>query len=218
MVEKMSKSRGNVIAPEEVVDLLGVEAYRYYFMSDVVHGTDAPISWGRMRQVYNADLANSWGNLVSRTLNMSAKYFDGCSPVRPANYNDPSPLKDACDGIFERYAKHMEQFDYTAAAAEVLSIVSAANHYIEDMAPWALAKDPARADELAQVIWNLLEVIRIAAELYEPFMPNISAEVRRRLSLPVEPTNDLAAACVWGGLAGGAAVEKGDALFPRLTD
>ncbi len=81
--EKMSKSRGNAIAPEEVIDLLGVEAYRYYFISDVAHGTDAPISWGRMRQVYNADLANSWGNLVSRTLNMSMKYFDGCSPATP---------------------------------------------------------------------------------------------------------------------------------------
>ncbi len=217
-VEKMSKSRGNVIAPQEVVELLGVDAYRYYFMTDVTHGADSPISWGRMRQVYNADLANSWGNLVSRTLNMSAKYFDGCAPQRPATFDEPSPLHDACAGIFERYAARMEVMDYGGAAAEVLGIVSAANHYIEDMAPWALAKDPAKADELAQVIWNLLEVIRIAAELYEPFMPSISAEVRRRLSLDAAPTADLAAACTWGGLAGGEPVEKGAPLFPRLTD
>ena len=217
-VEKMSKSRGNAIAPEEVLELLGVDAYRYYFMSDVVHGTDAPISWGRMRQVYNADLANSWGNLVSRTLNMSAKYFDGCAPVRPANFDEPSPLRDACAGIFERYAACMETMDYSGAATEVLAIVSAANHYIEDMAPWALAKDPERADDLALVIWNLLEVIRIVAELYDPFMPSISAEVRRRLSLDTAPTSDLARACVWGGLAGGAPVEKGEPLFPRLVD
>ena len=217
-VEKMSKSRGNAIAPEEVLELLGVDAYRYYFMSDVVHGTDAPISWGRMRQVYNADLANSWGNLVSRTLNMSAKYFDGCAPERPASWSEPSALRDACDGIFERYAACMETMDYSGAAAEVLAIVSAANHYIEDMAPWALAKDPEKADELALVIWNLLEVIRIAAELYDPFMPSISAEVRRRLSLDPAPTRDLEAACRWGGLAGGAPVEKGDPLFPRLVD
>ncbi len=217
-VEKMSKSRGNVIAPQEVVELLGVDAYRYYFMTDVTHGADSPISWGRMRQVYNADLANSWGNLVSRTLNMSAKYFDGCAPERPATFDEPSPLHDACAGIFERYAARMEAMDYGGAAAEVLGIVSAANHYIEDMAPWALAKDPARANELAQVIWNLLEVIRIAAELYEPFMPSISAEVRRRLSFDAAPTADLAAACTWGGLAGGKPVEKGAPLFPRLTD
>ena len=105
-----------------------------------------------------------------------------------------------------------------AAAGEVLAIVSAANHYIEDSAPWALAKDPEKADELARVIWSLIEVIRIAAELYEPFMPRISAEVRRRLSLSTEPSTDLAAACVWGGLAGGEPVEKGDPLFPRLVD
>ena len=217
-IEKMSKSRGNAIAPEEVIELLGVEAYRYYFMSDVVHGTDAPISWGRMRQVYNADLANSWGNLISRTLNMSAKYFDGCAPARPADYDRPSALRDACEGIFDRYAARMESFDYAHAAQEVLEIVSAANHYIEDMAPWALAKDPEKADELAFVIWSLLEVIRIASELYGPFMPSISAEVRRRLSLPVEPTSDLRSACAWGGLAGGEPVEKGDPLFPRLVD
>ncbi len=217
-VEKMSKSRGNVIAPQEVMDLLGVDAYRYYFMSDVVHGTDSPISWGRMRQVYNADLANSWGNLVSRTLNMSIKYFDGKAPQRPANFADASPLHDACEGVFERYAEHMRAFDYSHAAADVLEMVSAANHYIEDQAPWALAKDPARADDLAFVIWSLLECIRIASELYDPFMPAISAEVRRRLSLDPAPTCDLAAACAWGGLAGGEPVEKGEPLFPRLTD
>ncbi|WP_102371692.1 methionine--tRNA ligase [Enorma phocaeensis] len=217
-IEKMSKSRGNVIAPQEVVDLLGVDAYRYYFMTDVVHGADSPISWGRMRQVYNADLANSWGNLVSRTLNMSAKYFDGCAPVRPADFERATALHDACAGVFERYAARMEAMDFGGAVSEVLGIVSAANHYIEDKAPWALAKDPAQSDELAHVIWSLLEVIRIATELYDPFMPSISAEVRRRLSLDTAPTADLAAACAWGGLEGGAPVEKGQPLFPRLTD
>ena len=217
-IEKMSKSRGNVIAPEEVVELLGVDAYRYYFMSDVVHGTDAPISWSRMRQVYNADLANSWGNLVSRALNMSAKYFDGCAPARPANYDDESPLKEACAGVYDAYAAHMASFDYQDAAADAHAIVAAANLYIENSAPWALAKDPEKADELAFVIWNILEVIRIAAELYAPFMPEISAEVRRRLSLPAEPEGTLEELCRWGGLAGGSPVEKGQALFPRLVD
>ena len=217
-IEKMSKSRGNVIAPQEVIDLLGVDAYRYYFMSDVVHGTDAPISWGRMRQVYNADLANSWGNLVSRSLNMSIKYFDGRAPERPAGFDAPSPLRDAAQGIFERYAERMRVFDYSHAAAVVLELVSAANHYIEDTAPWALAKDSDKAGELQQVIWSLLESIRIASELYDPFMPAISAEVRRRLGLAEAPTCDLEEACRWGGLAGGEPVEKGEPLFPRLTD
>ena len=81
--EKMSKSRGNAIAPQDVIDMLGVEGYRYYFMTDVVPGTDGAISFDRMEQVYNADLANSWGNLISRSLNMSGKYFDGCAPANP---------------------------------------------------------------------------------------------------------------------------------------
>ena len=217
-IEKMSKSLGNVIAPEEVVELLGVDAYRYYFMCDVIHGTDAPISWGRMRQVYNADLANSWGNLVSRTLGMSAKYYDGCSPVRPANFADASPLRDAAEGIFERYAEHMRSFSYQEAAADILSLVDAANLYINDEQPFALAKDPERADELQFVMWNIFETIRIANEMYAPFMPEISKEIRRRMSLNEDATSNLEQACVWGGFEGGMPVDKGDALFPRLVD
>ena len=98
-----------------------------------------------------------------------------------------------------------------------MELVHAANHYIEDSAPWAIAKDPARADELAQVMANLLEAIRISAHLLEPFMPTTSAEVLRRMSLEDEAdTDDLRAACAWGGLKGGVPVTKGDALFPRL--
>ena len=216
--EKMSKSRGNAIAPREVIDLMGVEGYRYYFMTDVVPGSDGAISFGRMRQVYNADLANSWGNLVSRSLNMSAKYFDGCAPAKPAEVGD-NPLANIAEGLVERYAEKMGAFAYGDAASEVMELIHAANHYIEDSEPWTLAKDPARADELARVIYNLLEAIRISAHLLAPFMPTTSAEALRRISCADEAeTNDLARACAWGGLAGGAPVEKGDALFPRLVD
>ena len=217
--EKMSKSRGNAIAPREVIDLLGVEGYRYYFMTDVVPGTDGAISFGRMRQVYNADLANSWGNLISRSLNMSAKYFDGCAPAKPAPDAFDNPLATIADGLVNRYAAHMSAFEYGDAAAEVMELVHAANHYIEDAEPWALAKDPARAGELAFVIYNLLEAIRIAAHLLMPFMPKTSVEALGRLGCADEAENvELPAACVWGGLAGGQPVEKGEALFPRLED
>ena len=218
--EKMSKSRGNAIAPREVIELMGVEGYRYYFMTDVVPGSDGAISFGRMKQVYNADLANSWGNLVSRSLNMSAKYFDGCAPAKPADAAAyPNPLAEAADGLAGRYADKMGSFAYGEAAAQVMELIHAANHYIEDSEPWALAKDPARADELAFVIYNLLEAIRISAHLLAPFMPSTSAEALRRISCADEAgCDDLVAACTWGGLAGGAPVEKGEALFPRLVD
>lgn len=216
--EKMSKSRGNAIAPREVIDMLGVEGYRYYFMSDVTPGTDGAISFGRMEQVYNTDLANSWGNLISRSLNMSAKYFDGCAPAKPASADAfENPLAAVADGLVERYAAKMSTFAYNEATAEVMELIHAANHYIEDAEPWALAKDEAKADELAFVIYNLLEAIRIAAHLLMPFMPTTSAEALRRISCADEAeSDDLAGICAWGQLAGGAPVEKGDPLFPRL--
>ena len=216
--EKMSKSRGNAIAPQDVIDLLGVEGYRYYFMTDVVPGTDGAISFERMEQVYNADLANSWGNLISRSLNMSAKYFDGCAPAKPASADAfDNPLAKIADGLVDRYAAAMDVLDYGAGKDVVMELIHAANHYIEDSEPWALAKDEAKVDQLAFVIYNLLEAIRISAHLLEPFMPTTSAEALRRISCEAEAGNDnLAEACVWGGLAGGAPVEKGDALFPRL--
>ena len=215
--EKMSKSRGNAIAPQDVVDLLGVEGYRYYFMTDVIHGEDSAISFERMEQVYNADLANSWGNLVSRSLNMSAKYFDGKTPVLADGWEKKdNPLKAIAEGICGRYSEAMERFDYVGAKDVVMELVHAANHYIEDSAPWAVAKDPARAGELTGIIVSLLESIRIAAHLFEPFMPETSREVLRRLSMEDEADVELEEACQWGRLASDVPVTKGEALFPRL--
>ncbi|QWT17454.1 methionine--tRNA ligase [Collinsella sp. zg1085] len=216
--EKMSKSRGNAIAPREVIEMLGVEGYRYYFMTDVVPGTDGAISFARMRQVYNADLANSWGNLISRSLNMSAKYFGGTSPVRP-EHSSANPLAELAAGLYERYASKMANFAYGDAAAEVMELIHAANHYIEDSEPWTLAKDAARADELQAVIYNLLEAIRISAHLLSPFMPSTSLEALRRMSCEAEVgSKTLNELVLWGGFAGGMPVEKGEALFPRLDD
>lgn len=215
--EKMSKSRGNAIAPAEVIDMLGVEGYRYYFMTDVAPGTDGSISFSRMEQVYNTDLANSWGNLVSRALNMSAKYFDGKTPVLDGWAQRDSPLRAIADGLYGRYATSMAAYAYHDAAHEVMELVHAANHYIEDTEPWALAKDPAKADDLAFVIEGLLEAIRVSAHLLAPFMPETSAEVLRRMSCePEATTDDCEAACTWGQLPQDAPVTKGDALFPRL--
>ena len=216
--EKMSKSRGNAIAPREVMEMLGVEGYRYYFMTDVTPGTDGAISFGRMEQVYNTDLANSWGNLVSRSLNMSAKYFDGKVPAIPAGWAArENPLRTVANGLVDRYAAKMGTFAYHEAAAEVMELVHAANHYIEDTEPWALAKDEAKHEELAAVICDLIEAIRITAHLLMPFMPETSAEALRRISCEAEvECDDLAAACVWGGLTGDVPVTKGEALFPRL--
>ncbi|MFC2705561.1 MAG: methionine--tRNA ligase [Olsenella profusa] len=216
--EKMSKSRGNAIAPQDVIDLLGVEGYRYYFMTDVVPGEDGAISFSRMEQVYNADLANSWGNLVSRALNMSAKYFGGRTPAFDGGWAvRENPLRAIAEGIAGRYAAHMDKMEYVGARDVVMELVHAANHYVEDSTPWAVAKDPTRVGELSDIICNLLEAIRVSAHLLAPFMPETSAEVLRRMDLAAEvDSDDLAAACAWGQIKGGVEVTKGAALFPRL--
>jgi len=147
---------------------------------------------------------------------MSAKYFDGKTPVLDGWQEATSPLRDIADGIYARYTEAMDKLSYADACRTVMELVHAANHYIEDSEPWAVAKDEARADELAQIICNLLETIRICAHLLAPFMPTTSAEVLRRMSLEGEKDAELADACAWGGLAQGVEVTKGDALFPRL--
>ena len=217
--EKMSKSRGNVISPQSVVDMLGVDGYRYYFMTDVKPGTDGGISWSRMEQVYNTDLANSWGNLVSRTLNMSAKYFDGKTPVMEPGWEKvDTPLSEQASGILTRYVDKMFTFAYDEGAAEVMELIHRANHFIEDNEPWSLAKDPANAPKLAFVIGSLIEAIRLSAHLLMPLMPNTSAEVLRRISCSDEiDASDLETVCEWGQFVQDAPVTKGEALFPRLV-
>ena len=215
--EKMSKSKGNALKPADLVKVFGVDAYRYYFLSDVQFGHDGSISIERMVQVYNADLANTWGNLCSRVFNMTKKYFEGKVPAAPAGAEE-NPLREIADELYAEYDKCMGQVDFTNAAAAVQKLASRVNLYVEDSAPWNLAKSEEAADELAAVIYNALEAIRIIALYMAPFMPNTSNEVFDRLSLgKVTDVVDIEAATKWGQLPAGNAVTVGDPLFPRLN-
>ncbi|MDR0888586.1 MAG: methionine--tRNA ligase [Coriobacteriales bacterium] len=233
--EKMSKSRGNALSPLDLAKIFSVDGYRYYFLSDVQFGSDGSISFERMTQVYNSDLANAWGNLVSRALNMTKKYFGSTVPgLKPDATNDltrdmGNPLADIAAGIYVRYAAHMNAIDYSGAMADVMELVNRANAYIEESAPWNIAKEAANGNEgandrLAFVIYNTLEAIRIAAALLAPVMPTTSAEVWRRLGLgDVLAVTDLQSICKWGGADDtachivGNEVTVGDPLFPRLA-
>ncbi len=193
-----------------------MDAYRYYFMSDVQFGSDGAISIERMVQVYNNELANTWGNLVSRVMNMTKKYFDGCVPNSCAASCD-NPLEPIVDELYETYDRAMADVDFSAAAAAVQELASRANRYIEETEPFKLAKDPEKQDELACVMYNLLEAIRVIALYMAPFAPNTSEEVYRRLGLgAIRDVEDIKAASAWGQLPAGNLIQVGDPLFPRL--
>ena len=216
--EKMSKSKGNGIKPADLVGVFGVDAYRYYFLSDVRFGSDGNISVERMAQVYNADLANTWGNLCSRVFNMVGKYFDGKVPSVPEGFADAAnPLKDIAEGLYAKYDACMSEVNFTDAVAAVQELAGRVNLYVEESAPWNLAKSEETRGELAFVLYNALEACRILALFFAPFMPNTSAEVFSRLGLgDVREVTDIESASAWGQLPAGNEVVKGDPLFPRL--
>ncbi len=227
--EKMSKSRGNVISPAELVERFGSDAYRYYFMRDVQFGADGSISMESMIQRYNGDLANDWGNLVSRLLNMTEKYLGGVIPVA----GDPEDATSA-DRDLQRtaeelsgagdlgggsYACAMDRLDYSGALESVWKLIRRTNRYIEEEAPWSLAKSPEGESRLAAVLRNALEAVRIAALFVAPVMPKTSAEVWDRLGQgDIHSVDDLARSASWGQLLDGVNVRKGDALFPRMYE
>ena len=222
--EKMSKSKGNAMSPMELSRIFSVDGYRYYFLTDVQFGADGSISLERIAQVYNADLANSWGNLCSRAFTMTNKYFNGSVPelndstVARLTEEMGNPLAELTEGLYERYAGAMNNIDYSSAFAEVMKLCDRANLYVEESAPWNLAK-VADNDRLAFVIYNIIESIRIMALLFAPVMPTTSAEVWRRLGLgDVFEICDLKQSVDWGGLPVGNKVEIGNPLFPRLRE
>ena len=219
--EKMSKSKGNAQTPASLVERFGVDAYRYYFLRDVAFGQDGSISMEGMVQRYNGDLANDWGNLCSRLFNMTEKYLDGVAPAAPgtaAETDEDATMRAIAGKLPETYEDHMSRLDYAAALESAWELIKYANRYIENAAPWTLAK-AGDTERLAAVLYNALEAVRIAALFTAPVMPATSAEIWRRLGLgEIAEVTEIAAAAGWGGLPQGSRVTKGDALFPRIYD
>jgi len=219
--EKMSKSKGNAQTPASLVERFGVDAYRYYFLRDVAFGQDGSISMEAMVQRYNGDLANDWGNLCSRLFNMTEKYFEGVVPALPDSAEETEPdatLKAIAGKLPETYEDHMLRLDYAAALDATWELVKDANRYLENAAPWNLAKEGDTA-RLATVLYNALEAVRIAALFCAPVMPESSADVWRRLGLgDIAATTDIAAEAEWGRLPAGSRVTKGEPLYPRIYD
>jgi methionyl-tRNA synthetase len=210
--EKMSKSKLNQIAPADLVAEFGVDGFRYHFVADQRFGPDGDFSYENMLARYNSDLANNFGNLANRVLNMAVNYVGGVVPDERAD----GPLAQAAATAFERLQEAMAKLDFSGGFGAVWELIRAANAYIEDRQPWALHK-AGDTTATAEVLGDCLEALRIVALLASPVIPNAAAELWRRLGLPGRPEDArLPDAARWGGLPAGSQLEKGAPLFPRL--
>jgi methionyl-tRNA synthetase len=210
--EKMSKTALNQIAPADLVAEFGSDAFRYHFLADLRFGPDGDFSYEQMVARYNADLANNFGNLASRVLNMAVSYLGGVSPDARAD----GPLVDASRRAFDGLTSALDQLDYASGFGAVWDLIRATNSYIEDREPWKLNKAGDTA-ATAAVLGDCLEALRIVALLASPVIPRAAAELWRRLGLPGTPEDErLPDAAAWGRLPAGLPLEKGASLFPRI--
>ena len=212
---KMSKSKGNVVDPYVLAEKFGVDALRFFLLRTFPFGSDGNFSNELLIQTINMDLANDLGNLVSRTTAMVEKYFGGTLPAERESSDADDDLKQMASTLRDRYETEMEHFQFQNALEQVFKTIQRANKYIDENAPWTLAKDPANRARLATVMYNLLEIIRICAVLLTPFIPDSAEKIFDQIgACPCCRTWEKAN--VWGSLRPDVTVHKGEALFPRI--
>ena len=211
---KMSKSKGNVIYADDLVNFFGVDAVRYFVLHEMPFENDGVITWELMMERMNSDLANTLGNLVNRTISMSNKYFGGV--VTNKNVTEPvdEELKETALNAVKKTVQKMDKLRVADAITEIFTLFKRCNKYIDETMPWALAKDETKQDRLATVLYNLVESITIGASLLQPFMPETAQKIANQLNTSLREMNELDSFGKY--VSGTNVVSKPEILFARL--
>jgi methionyl-tRNA synthetase len=212
--QKMSKSLGNVFPAVAPAEKYGTDAYRYFVLREMVFGLDADFSEAALVGRINADLANDLGNLVARATTLIVNLGGGAVPA-PGAATAAGDLRDQFEKARAQVTEAMEQFAFHRALAAIWDFVGGVNRYVDGTQPWALAKNPASAGELANVLYELGQALWVLGIVLEPFVPTSAARIRAALGYSGEPT---LAQATWGGLAPGTSIQKLSGLFPRIED
>ncbi|EFF69072.1 methionine--tRNA ligase [Eshraghiella crossota] len=212
--DKMSKSKGNVIYADDMADMFGVDAVRYFVLHEMPFENDGVITWELVVERLNSELANTLGNLVNRTISMSNKYFGGVVTDKGVTAEVDDDLKNTILEAVKKVDAKMNDLRVADAITETFNIFKRCNKYIDETMPWALAKDETQADRLSTVLYNLVEGISIGAALLEPFMPETTAKIRKQLNAPELTLEDLTK---FGNYVSGTKVtDSPEILFARL--
>jgi methionyl-tRNA synthetase len=213
---KMSKSKGNVVDPVVLVEKYGLDAIRYFLLREVPFGSDGVFSNEALINRINSDLANDLGNLVSRTVAMIDKYFDGVMPEERQSGDFDEDLKKIVMELPLKVEQLLDKLQFSSALTEIWKVISRTNKYIDETMPWALAKDEANKPRLAGVMYNLAESLRITSILLQPFMPETPEKIWNQLGLTDKNTIDWESTRKWGIYPVGTKVNKGEVIFPRI--
>ena len=217
-VEKMSKSRGNVIYADALAERFGVDGVRYYALSEMPYASDGSITYEAVIKRFNTDLVNNLGNLVKRTLDMQKKYFDKVvlAPTAPDALD--GELRAACVKAYNAYIANMDAYHIADAIDNVIEMLSRANKYIDETTPWTLAKDESQKDRLATVLYNLLEAIRWGATMLYPIIPDTAAEILEKLSAGEVDFESIGTEEKFGGVKVGTVLGDSRVMFARIDE
>ena len=217
--EKMSKSKLTGISPQSIVDLVGSDAFRYYFMRAIIFGQDGSFSWEDLVARYTSELANGLGNLASRVQAMIGKYCDGKLPEPAALESADLAIKDLLTQTVERADSGIREFDFQSAIVGIKEFVDAVNLYVTEQQPWVVAKDPSAQPRLHTILYVICESLRAIATLYQPLMPKAMGQLWSDIGAHESGiVPNLKTAGDWGLLRPGVAINKGESLFPRIEE